>query len=109
MDPEVLSAIIAGSISLVVSTAAAAWAPRRKLESECDAALRAERLSDYRMLRRHMEPIRWYGQHEITAERPRNCLPISTTGILKGEVDCSRTSGIKALKDCNGPSTGTLV
>jgi len=42
MHPEVLSAIIAGSISLVVSSVVAAWAQRRKLESDYDATLRTE-------------------------------------------------------------------
>jgi len=68
MKPEVLSAIIAGSISLVISTVVAAWAQRKKLESDYDAALRSERLAEYRKLWQLMEPIGWYGKHEITSE-----------------------------------------
>ena len=74
MDPEVLSAIIAGSISLVVSTVVAAWAQRRQLESDYDAALRAERLAEYRKLWQLMEPIGWYGKHEITSETAKKLL-----------------------------------
>jgi hypothetical protein len=74
MDPEVLSAIIAGSISLVVSSVVAAWAQRRKLESDYDAALRVERLAEYRKLWQLMEPIGWYGKHEITAETAKKLL-----------------------------------
>ena len=74
MDPEVLSAIIAGSVSLVVSTVVAAWAQRRKLESDYDAALRAERLGEYRKLWQLMEPIGWYGKHEITSETAEKLL-----------------------------------
>ena len=74
MDPEVLSAIIAGSISLVVSTVVAAWAQRRKLESDYDAALRAERLAEYRKLWQLTEPLGWYGKHEITSERAKKLL-----------------------------------
>jgi hypothetical protein len=78
MDPEVLSAIIAGSVSLVVSSLVAAWAQRRKLESDYDASLRAERLAEYRKLVRLTEPIGWYGKHEITAD---------TAGKLLAELD----------------------
>ena len=74
MNPEVLSAIIAGSISLVVSTVVAAWAQRRKLESDYDAALRAERLAEYRKLWQLLEPLGWYGKHEITAETAEKLL-----------------------------------
>jgi hypothetical protein len=79
MDPEVLSAIIAGSVSLVVSSLVAAWAQRRKLESDYDASLRAERLAEYRKLVRLTEPIGWYGgTHEITAD---------TAGKLLADLD----------------------
>ena len=74
MDPEVLSAIIAGSVSLVVSSVAAAWMQRRKLESDYDAALRAERLAEYRKLWQLMEPIGWYGRHEITSKSAKKLL-----------------------------------
>ena len=75
MDPEVLSVIIAGSVSLVVSTVVAAWAQRRKLESDYDAALRAERLAEYRKLWQLMEPIGWYGERAAgTAETARKLL-----------------------------------
>ena len=74
MEPEVLSAIIAGSISLVISTMVAAWAQRSKLESDYDAALRAERLAEYRKLWQLLEPIGWYGKHEITSETAKKLL-----------------------------------
>jgi hypothetical protein len=74
MDPEVLSAIVAGSVSLVVSTVVAAWAQRKKLESDYDAILRAERLTEYRKLWRLLEPIGWYGKHEITSETAKQLL-----------------------------------
>jgi hypothetical protein len=74
MDPEVLSAIIAGSVSLVVSSVVAAWTQRKKLESDYDAALRAERLTEYRKLWQLMEPIGWYGKHEITPETAKKLL-----------------------------------
>jgi hypothetical protein len=74
MDPEVLSAIVAGSVSLVVSSVVAAWTQRRKLESDYDAALRAERITEYRKLWQLMEPIGWYGKHEITSETVKKLL-----------------------------------
>jgi hypothetical protein len=74
MNSEVLSAIIAGSISLLVSTVVAAWAQRRKLESDYDAILRAERLAEYRRLWQIMEPIGWYGRHGVTAKTARKLL-----------------------------------
>ena len=74
MDPQVLSAIIAGSISLVVSTVVAAWAQRKKLESDYDVALRKERIAEYRKLWQLMEPIGWYGKHEITSETAKKLL-----------------------------------
>jgi hypothetical protein len=74
MNPEVLSAIIAGSVSLVVSSFVAAWTQRKKLESDYDAALRAERLTEYRKLWQLMEPIGWYGKHEITPDTAKKLL-----------------------------------
>jgi hypothetical protein len=74
MEPEVLSAIIAGSVSLLISTAVAAWTQRRKLESDFDAIIRTERLAEYRKLWQLMEPIGWYGKHEITAETAKKLL-----------------------------------
>lgn len=59
MDPEVLSAIVAGSVSLVVSSVVAACTQRKKLESDYDAILRAERLTEYRKLWYLLEPIGW--------------------------------------------------
>ena len=56
-QPQVLSAIVAGAVSLLISTVVAAWAQRRKLESDYDAALRTERLSEYRRLWQLMESI----------------------------------------------------
>ena len=74
MEPEVVSAIVAGSVSLLVSTVVAAWAQRKKLESDYDAALRGERLAEYRKLWQLMEPIGWYGRHEVTAETAKKLL-----------------------------------
>jgi hypothetical protein len=74
MDPQVLSAIIAGSISLLVSSIVAAWAQRKKLESDYDAILRTERLAEYRKLWQITEPIGWYGKHEITSETAKKLL-----------------------------------
>ena len=74
MDSEVLSAIIAGAVSLLISTVVAAWSLRRKLETDYDAALRAERLVEYRKLWQLMEPIGWYGKHEITSETVKKLL-----------------------------------
>jgi hypothetical protein len=74
MAPEVLSATIAGSVSLVVSKVVAAWAQRRKLELDYDVTLRAERFAEYRQLWQLMEPIDWYGKHEITAEKAKKLL-----------------------------------
>ena len=65
-EPEVLSAIIAGAVSLLISTVVAAWSQRKKLESDYDVTLRTERLIEYRKLWQTLEPIGWYGQHEIT-------------------------------------------
>lgn len=74
MSTELLSAIIAASISLLVSTLAIAWTQRRKLESDYDARLRAERLAEYRQLWQMMESIGWYGGHEITTESAKQLL-----------------------------------
>src|SRR5512147_44785 len=74
MDPQVLSAIIAGSISLVVSSIVAAWSQRKKLESDYDVALRAERLAEYRKLWQITEPIGWYGNHQITPKLVKKLL-----------------------------------
>ena len=74
MNPEVLSAIIAGSISLLVSSVVAAWAQRKKLESDYDAILRTERLAEYRKLWQITEPIGWYGKHEITSKTAKKLL-----------------------------------
>ena len=52
----------------------AARAQRSKLESDYDAALRAERLAEYRKLWQLMEPIGWYGKHEITSETVKKLL-----------------------------------
>lgn len=74
MNPEVLSAIIAGSISLLVSSVVAAWAQRKKLESDYDAILRTERLAEYRKLWQITEPIGWYGKHAITSKTAKKLL-----------------------------------
>lgn len=74
MDPQILSAIIAGSISLVVSSVVAAWIQRQKLESDYDVALRTERLAEYRKLWQLTEPLGWYGKHEITSETAKKLL-----------------------------------
>ena len=73
-EPQVLSAIIAGAVSLLISTVVAAWSQRKKLESDYDAALRTERLTEYRKLWQIMEPIGWYGKHEITSETAKKLL-----------------------------------
>ena len=73
-EPQVLSAIIAGAVSLLISTVVAAWAQRRQLESDYDAALRTERLAEYRRLWQLMESIGWYGKHEITSETAEKLL-----------------------------------
>src|SRR6185436_18683282 len=74
MDPQVLSAIIAGSISFVVSSVVTAWTQRKKLESDYDVTLRTERLAEYRKLWQLTEPIGWYGKHEITSEMAKKLL-----------------------------------
>lgn len=74
MDPQVLSAIIAGSVSLLVSSLMAAWTQRKKLESDYDVTLRTERLTEYRKLWHLTESIGWYGQHEITPETAKKLL-----------------------------------
>jgi hypothetical protein len=73
-EPQVLSAIIAGAVSLLISTVVAAWSQRKKLESDYDVALRTERLTEYRKLWQIMEPIGWYGKHEITSETAKKLL-----------------------------------
>jgi hypothetical protein len=74
MNPEVLSAIIAGTVSLLVSSIIAAWTQRKKFESDYDVTLRAERLTEYRKLWQLTESIGWYGKHEITAETEKKLL-----------------------------------
>ena len=74
MESPVLSAIVAGAVSLLISTVVAAWAQRRKLESDYDVALRTERLAEYRRLWQLMESIGWYGKHEITPETAEKLL-----------------------------------
>jgi len=73
-EPQFLSAIIAGAVSLLISTVVAAWSQRKKLESDYDATLRAERLIEYRKLWQIMEPIGWYGRHEITSKTAKKLL-----------------------------------
>ena len=73
-EPQVLSAIIAGAVSLLISTVIAAWSQRKKLESDYDVTLRTERLTEYRKLWQIMEPIGWYGKHEITSETTKKLL-----------------------------------
>lgn len=74
MSTELLSAIIAASISLLVSALVAAWTQRKKLESDYDARLCGERLAEYRQLWQMMESIGWYGGHEITTESAKQLL-----------------------------------
>jgi hypothetical protein len=78
METPVLSAIVAGAVSLLISTVVAAWSQRKKLESDYDITLRTERLTEYRKLWQIMEPIGWYGEHEITSV---------TTKKLLGDLD----------------------
>jgi len=74
MSRELISALIAASISLLVSGLVAAWTQRRKLESDYDAQLRAERLKEYRKLWELTESIGWYGGHEITVASVKKLL-----------------------------------
>lgn len=74
MSTNLISAIIAASVSLLVSALVAAWTQRRKLESDYDAQLRSERLAEYRQLWQMMESIGWYGGHEITMESAKQLL-----------------------------------
>ena len=66
IDPQILSVIIAGVISLAVSTLVAAWTQRTKLQSDYDSALRSERLAEYRKLWALTETLGWYGKQEIS-------------------------------------------
>ena len=111
MDPEVFSAIIAGSVSLVVSTVVAAWAQRRKLELDYDVALRTERMAEYRKLWQLMEPIGWYGgTHEITAEIAKKLLAdidhshinrsyFEGGGLLLSDVSCQSFEELRRAID----------
>jgi len=74
MSPEVLSAIIAGVISLLISSFVAVWVQRKQLASDYDVALRTERLTEYRKLWHLTEPLGWYGNHEITPETAKKFL-----------------------------------
>jgi hypothetical protein len=74
MESQALTAIIAGSISLVVSGVVAARTLRKKLEADYDATLRTERLAEYRKLWQLTEPTGWYGRHEITSETAKRLL-----------------------------------
>jgi hypothetical protein len=74
----VVTAIVAGIISLLVSVVVAAWTQRKKLESDYDVTLRAERLAEYRKLWALTETLGWYGNHEINPE---------VTQILVAELD----------------------
>lgn len=74
MEPVVLSAIIAGAVSLLTSTVVAAWSQRKKLESEYDVTLRTERLMVYRKLWQIMEPMGWYGGQEVTPKIAKKIL-----------------------------------
>ena len=68
MDSEVLSALIAGTVALLVSSVVALWLQRKKLATDYDVTLRIERLAEYRRLWELTEPLGWYGGHEITPE-----------------------------------------
>ena len=74
MEPQALTAIIAGSISLVVSGVVAARTLRKKLEADYDTTLRTERVAEYRKLWQLTEPTGWYGKHEITSETAKRLL-----------------------------------
>lgn len=71
MDSEVLSALIAAAVALLVSSVVALWLQRKKLASDYDVTLRIERLAEYRRLWELTEPLGWYGSHEITPEVAR--------------------------------------
>lgn len=74
MNPTVLSAIIAGIVSLIVSSVIAVWVQRKKLASDYDLLLRNERLTEYRKLRELTEPLGWYGNHEINNDTMKELL-----------------------------------
>jgi len=73
-DPEVLSAIVAGIVSLLISSFVTVWIQRKKLASDYDVALRTERLTEYRKLWQLTEPLGWYGNYEITPELAKKLL-----------------------------------
>lgn len=74
MNPEVLSAIIAGAISFIVSSLVAWWLQRQKLALDYDSTLRAERLKEYKKLWELTEPLGWYGNHAINPEDAKELL-----------------------------------
>jgi hypothetical protein len=74
LDPQILSVIVAGVISLLVSTLVAAWTQRTKLRSDYDSALRTERLAEYRKLWALTETLGWYGNHQISQKTAKKLL-----------------------------------
>lgn len=68
MDSSIWVALIAGTVSLLVSSVVSFWMQRKKLESDYDIALRQERIVEYRKLWQLTEPLGWYGKHELTPE-----------------------------------------
>ena len=74
IDPQILSVIVAGVISLLVSTIVTAWTQRTKLQSDYDSALRVERLAEYRKLWALTEILGWYGNHKISSEEAKKLL-----------------------------------
>jgi len=74
IDPQILTVIVSGIISLAVSTLVAAWTQRTKLQSDYDTALRSERLAEYRKLWALTETLGWYGNHELSQETAKRLL-----------------------------------
>jgi hypothetical protein len=68
MNPTVLAALIAGVVSLVVSSATAYWLQRRKTALDYDMQLQAARLADYRSLWELTRLTSHYRQEPISKE-----------------------------------------
>ena len=68
MNPQIISALITGIISIPVGAFVGAWIQRKKLASDIEIALRVDRLSEYRKLWSLTEPLGWYGNSELTSE-----------------------------------------
>ena len=96
MNPQIVSAIITGLISIPVGAFVGAWIQRKKLASDIEIALRADRLSEYRKLWSLTETLGWYGNNELTSEKVNTLLANldhwyydNGAGILLSEVSIS--------------------